>query len=567
MRTRGLLAGLLALALAVPACHRPATPRGRITLSVVGTNDLHGHLESLPLFGGFVANLRRVRAQDGGAVVLVDAGDMFHGTLESDLNEGAAVVRAYAALGYLAAALGNHEFDYGPVGPAASVRPGEARDQDPAGDPRGALRARAAEAPFPLLDANLVETDTGRPPAWTNVVPGVVREVDGVKLGIVGVTTIDTPRSTLAANFSGLTVTPLAPAIAATAAALRRQGATVIIALTHAGGDCHHFDDPNDLGTCDTHQEIFDVARALPAGAVDLIVAGHTHKGVAHRVNGIPIVEAFANGRAFDRVDLSIDRASGRVVDSAIFAPHDLPRPGSVQLAAYEGEVVSPDRPTTAAVAPAAAAAAALRERRLGVDLAEVIPRAQKTESALGNLVTDLMRAARPAADVALMNGGGLRADLPAGPLTYGRLYEALPFDNRFATITATAGELAAVLALNLSRDNGILSVSGVRATARCTAGSLAVALARPDGRPIPPETRLTVLTSDFLATGGDDLLPENWKSRATSEGGPPLRDAIADLLRAGRRVPAARELAPPAAPRLIYPGKRPFRCHERQSR
>ena len=237
-------------------------------------------------------------------------------------------------------------------------------------------------------------------------------------------------------------------------------------------------------------------------------MAGHTHKGVAHRVNGIPIVEAFSNGRAFDRVDLTIDRASGRVADAAIFPPHDLPWPDSVQLAAYEGEVVSPDRLTVAAVAPAEVAAAALREQRLGVDLAEAVPRAQKTESALGNLVADLMRGARPGTDVALMNGGGVRADLPVGPLTYGRLYEALPFDNHFATIAATAGELATVIATNLSRDNGIVSVSGVRAVARCTAGALTVTLER-SGRPIPPETPLTVVTSDFLATGGDDLLPQ----------------------------------------------------------
>lgn len=546
---------------------------------MIGTNDLHGHLESLPIFGGFVANLRRVRAEDGGAVVLVDAGDMFQGTLESNLNEGAAVVRAYGALGYAAVAVGNHEFDYGPVGPAVSMAPGQERGEDP----RGALRARAAEAPFPFLDANLVDTATGRPPAWNNVTPGVVRELDGVKVGVLGVTTIGTARSTLAANFAGLAVTPLAPAIEATAADLRRQGASVVIALAHAGGDCHRFDDPGDLRTCDSHEEIFEVARALPAGTVDLIVAGHTHKGIAHRVNGIPIVEAFANGRAFDRVDLTIDRATGRVVEAAIFPPHDLPAPDSVQLAAYEGEVVSPDRLTAAAVAPAVAAAASLREQRLGVDLAEAIPRAQKTESALGNLVTDLMRAAHPNADdsagtvgaaaatppgkrqlrprVALLNGGGLRADLPAGPLTYGRLYEALPFDNRFATIAATAGEVAAVVALNLSRNNGIVSVSGVRAAARCTAGSLTVTLAGADGRPMPPETPLTVVTSDFLATGGDELLPEDLQRRARLDRGPPLRDAIADLLRAGRRVPPPRELAPPAAPRLDYPGKRPVHC------
>jgi len=122
-----------------------------VIISVVGTNDLHGRLEALPALGGYLANLRRARGRDGGAVVLVDAGDMFQGTLPSNASEGAAVVRAYNVLGYTAAALGNHEFDFGPVGPAVTAKqPGE--------DPRGALRARAKEARFPFLDANLVET-------------------------------------------------------------------------------------------------------------------------------------------------------------------------------------------------------------------------------------------------------------------------------------------------------------------------------------------------------------------------------------------------------------------------
>src|SRR5678815_334445 len=93
-----------------------------VTISIVGTNDLHGHIEALPRLGGYLANLRRERARTGGGVVLVDAGDMFQGTLESNLNEGAAVVRAYNALKYDAAAIGNHDFDFGPVGLATGPR-------------------------------------------------------------------------------------------------------------------------------------------------------------------------------------------------------------------------------------------------------------------------------------------------------------------------------------------------------------------------------------------------------------------------------------------------------------
>jgi 2',3'-cyclic-nucleotide 2'-phosphodiesterase (5'-nucleotidase family) len=173
------------------------------------------------------------------------------------------------------------------------------------------------------------------------------------------------------------------------------------------------------------------------------------------------------------------------------------------------------------------------------------------------------MRAARPGADVALTNGGGLRADLPAGPLTYGHLFEALPFDNRFATIPITGAELAEAVARNLGRDNGIVSLSGVRAEARCKAGALVVTLLRPDGRPILPKARLTLVTSDFLATGGDGLFSEETKQRAKLDDGPPIRDAMADLLRA-RKTPLAPgdpALFDPARPRLVYPGPRPVKC------
>src|SRR5690606_18472831 len=135
------------------AVEQAPPPPDLATISIVGTNDLHGHIGALPLLGGHLANLRRARAHDG-AVLLIDGGDMFQGTLESNLEEGASVVRAYEALGYDAVTIGNHEFDYGPIGPRATPRAGT-------DDPRGALRARMAEADYPFLSANLLARETG----------------------------------------------------------------------------------------------------------------------------------------------------------------------------------------------------------------------------------------------------------------------------------------------------------------------------------------------------------------------------------------------------------------------
>src|SRR5439155_8797763 len=156
-----------------------------------------GEGAGLAMLGGYLRSIRAARMRDGGGMLLVDSGDMFQGTLESNLNEGAAVVRAYNGFGYAAVAIGNHEFDFGPAGPDETPR-------EPGEDPRGALKARAAQARFPFLAANTIDNATGKPIAWPNVKPSTMVTVRGVRIGLIGVTTIDTAAQTIAANLGGL---------------------------------------------------------------------------------------------------------------------------------------------------------------------------------------------------------------------------------------------------------------------------------------------------------------------------------------------------------------------------
>ena len=121
----------------VEAPEDEAPDTGPVTISVVGTNDLHGHIRALPLLAGYLRNLRTARADDGG-VLVVDGGDMFQGTLESNLVEGASVIAGMNALDYTATTVGNHEFDFGPIGPL-STPSGEGDN------PRGGLIARASD--------------------------------------------------------------------------------------------------------------------------------------------------------------------------------------------------------------------------------------------------------------------------------------------------------------------------------------------------------------------------------------------------------------------------------------
>ena len=226
---------------------------------------MHGQLHAQDWRAGLVgisAHVEAVRAarrEDGGHVLLIDAGDMWQGTLESNLSEGASVVAAFNAMGYDAVAIGNHEFDFGPVGPDPIPTSGE-------GNKRGALKQRARESEFPLLAANLVYSASAEPVDWDNVFPSTMIEAGTLKVGVVGVMTTRALRATIAANVDDLQVTPIAPAIEKEALALREAGANLIVVTAHAGGRCEKFDDPYDLSSCSESAEIFRVARAVTGG-------------------------------------------------------------------------------------------------------------------------------------------------------------------------------------------------------------------------------------------------------------------------------------------------------------
>ena len=580
MPRQGLLAVLAVWALACaetgsPPVVAPAAPT--ITLSVIGTNDLHGGIlqrgdrGGLALLGGYVANLRAARARDGGAVVLLDAGDMFQGTLESNLNEGASVIDAYNALRYTAAAVGNHDFDFGPVGVPATP-------QAPDDDPRGALKARAAQASFPLLAANLIDEATGQPVNWPNIKPSATITVAGLRVGIIGVMTARALSGTIAANIGGLRVAPLAETIAAEARRLRADGASVVLVTSHAGGRCTSFMLPTDLSSCEPAEEIMQVAAALPRGLVDAIVAGHAHSGMAHEVAGIALIEAYMGGRAFGRVDLVVDRVTRRVVEHRIFAPRDLCArvdPGTVRCdpegassgrirAEYEGAPVVADQAVARRIAPAVQAAESQKKVPLGVLLPAPIRRAGSTDSPLGNLFADAYRAGAPGADVAINNtSGGLRADLPAGPLTYGGVFEVMPFDNRLVTFHLTGGELRKVLTTQISRNPALVGISGVHARVTCERGTVNVGMLRPNGAPIADTDRLLIATSDFLATGGDAIFaPVAPKEGFTIERDIGLvRDVVVDTLRKRGGTLREEQLVDAANPRWTLPGRAPVVC------
>ncbi|HXG71917.1 MAG TPA: 5'-nucleotidase C-terminal domain-containing protein, partial [Gemmatimonadaceae bacterium] len=267
----------------------PAFPTGMRFLRIIGTNDFHGALEPRPDRAGvkrggaaYVAAAidgARRECADRCVTLLLDGGDMFQGTLASNLAFGRPVVEYYDAIGYAAAALGNHEFDWGV----------------------DTLRARMRQARYGILGAN-VRYINGRDVEWIR--NDTIVQRGRVKIGIIGVSTVTTPTQTRSSNVVGLRFDDPAPIVDSIGKALRARGANYVVVVAHAGAFCGRDNRAQCTG------EIADLANKVTT-RIDAIVSGHTHSLVNTVVNGIPILQAFSSGRAIDILDIPLDGRAG----------------------------------------------------------------------------------------------------------------------------------------------------------------------------------------------------------------------------------------------------------------
>ena len=567
---------LLLISLLVCACttHESASLEP-IRISVIGTNDVHGALVlekergGLATLSGYIDAVRAARAEDGGAVLLIDAGDMWQGTVASNLNEGAAVVEAYNAMGYTAAAIGNHEFDFGPIGDAAT--PMNAGD-----DPRGALKQRATEMEFPLLAANLVDQSTGNLVAWNNVSPAVLVDVQGITVGIIGATTEHTKATTIASNFVGLETESLLVAITREARQLRSQGAQLVIVTAHAGSRCEDFTDPYDLSSCDMDGEIMRLANALPVGLVDHIIAGHKHERIAHIVNDISITSSLSQTRTFSRTDFLISRQTGDILSRQVYAPQT-PCPftstsngecawedgDQVSVAHYEGRPVSPNVRVLEISRKAADIARDKSDEELGPYLETAFLLLGNPESPLSNLFTTAILDSVDG-DVAIHNvTGGIRATLPEGPLTYASVFEMFPFDNRVIVLDLSGAELRRIIGQQAHNHRRRAGFAGMRVFVDCNDDAMSIRMLRQDGSDILDNDRVAVIVNDFLVLGGDDILTPAMPEDGFVFGGrgPLTRDVLVDWFRMQPGRMNAADFQSTDNPRWTLPEELPASC------
>ncbi len=481
---------LLIVCLCVLFCTRAGVAAARtVPLTILHMNDLHGHIlpyldktvrEDKMVSGAatFAAVIQRERAANPDGTILLSAGDMFQGTPISNVFKGEPVMEIMNALRFDAMALGNHEFDWG----------------------REALDKLRTAAAFPFLAANILGPGGS---GLQGTKPYVLLKRGGIDLAVIGVITPETRYSTKPAHVADLTFLDPASVVPEMIGKVRGEGAGLVIVLSHLG--------------LDADQEL---ARKVPG--IDVIVGGHSHTAVTEplRVNDTIIVQAGYYGIYVGALGVEVDPETSKIVSAST---RDVLRP-----------VVADEQ------APADMAIASLvdsYEQKIKAEFARVVGRSDvdlvrqaMAESNVGNLIADAIREAG-GADIGLQNGGGIRADLPAGDVTLEHLYTLLPFDNILVTMTLKGEHVLRLLETSGEQHTRILQISGlsVEYDLNRPAGSRVVR-AGVNGEPVKPDALYRVATNDFLVAGGDRFTA--FKEGADLVYGDPLRDVVGDYLK-----------------------------------
>lgn len=436
---------------------------GIVTIDILTVNDFHGALVENgknPGLAKLATCLKAEVAKNPAGTILVSAGDMFQGSPESNLLYGKPVVEAMNELGFAVMTIGNHEFDWGVE----------------------ILKDRIAQAQFPIVTANVLDKATGKVASF--VKPYTVIEKNGLKMAVIGLTTPETLYKTSPKHIDSYLFADPAETVNKLIPELKQQGADIIVVLSHLGSNYDNI-------TGQISGEAADLAKNT--SGIDAIVSAHTHLKVAGTVSQVPIVQAAYNGRAVGKITLSYSLPDKKII-AADARVVDVPTAG-----------VAEDEAVKAILDKVQAELAPVKNVVLGRAGNELY-HDRATVSVLGQWVTDIMRHSAQA-DVAFINGGGLRSSIPAGMITMGNLYEVMPFDNTLVTVELTGAQILKVLEHGMYNDKiSMLQFSGLNVTCdpSLPAGKKIVKVTLADGSKLKLAKRYKVVINDFMAQSGD---------------------------------------------------------------
>ena len=434
-----------------------------VRLAILHTTDLHGHVRGEGGSGGLLrcaTLIEQARAESPNAL-LVDCGDLIQGTAESLLSGGRVMVRALDYLRYDVWVVGNHDFDWGWEELAALQKEGEVG----------------------LLGANVTCQPGGSHPL-DQLKPFVTRELDGVRVVLVGLTTPAVPSWLLPEQLGPLLFQRSVDALRAVMPAVRAAEPDVLVLLMHHG--LHE-------GGDDAANEIHAVARSFPE--FDVILGGHLHRPIASASMGSSLyAQAGCHGAGLGRVDLVYDTVQARVVEKR----------GQWMEA---GPQVAEHESLRQWLAADLDRADAFLDRTIGtntctLDAATRLPAQSGVQQLIAAAIADAVKA-----DVVLHGVLG-EEDLPAGPVTQRDIWRLVPYENRIGCARLTLGEIREVMEENASQAGSthFMGVWGLAydITPGAPPGRRVRNLRLPDGSVPHARRRFRVALSSYaLASGG----------------------------------------------------------------
>ncbi|MCL5774066.1 MAG: 5'-nucleotidase C-terminal domain-containing protein [Firmicutes bacterium] len=466
-----------------------------VTIVIVHTNDFHGRL--LPFedkkmsekdkIGGsaYLASLiKKIRAEYPKSVLLLDAGDIAQGTPISNIFKGLSVIDVMNHENYDVGTIGNHEFDWG----------------------QKALLQMIKNAKFQIVTANIIEKDKNA--LLFGLKPYTIREVQGVKIAVIGVTTTDTPIVTKPSNVDGLEFQDPAAVVNRYYPIVKSKGAKIVIVLSHLGVDA-------------------DEALAKKVKGVDLIVGGHSHTVLKDPkiVNNVVIVQTGNNGKYLGKFVIKYDKETNKIVS---YTTKGELIPVLDSKITPDAEIAKIVKKYDAQVAPQMNVVVAEAKVDLLTPSTGGNP---KVDSPLGSLVCDAMKE-KAGSQITFMNAGGLRSPIYKGQIKVGDIFNLMPFDNSLVTMDLTGADVLKVLEQGTNTHGMVQVSSGTKVVynPKAPQGSRIIE-ATVDGKPVDPNGVYRVTTIDFIASGGDGF--NSFKNGKNLVYGDLLRDVLLNYFKA----------------------------------
>ncbi|MDX9772697.1 MAG: bifunctional UDP-sugar hydrolase/5'-nucleotidase [Bacteroidales bacterium] len=403
-------------------------------ITVLYTNDEHGWMLPEGDYGGASGLMYKWKKNEGydgsDNYLILSGGDMWSGPSISTWFQGESMVEVMNAMHYDAAAIGNHEFDF-----TVDV-----------------LEQRLSELTFPLLASNIIETSTNEIPDFAQ--PYIIKEIDGVKVGIIGLASLSTPTSTFPTNVKDYQFTNYAQAVQKYAREAKENGATVLILIGHICSS-----DMNSL------------VSVAASNGICLIGGAHCHEWYTNISNGVVLIEASSYMKAYGKVefDYNKDDATTSNFEYKIVENTGVGADDSIQ------SIVNYWKTKT--------------DSELSEQIAYTGTIINQTSAEMRNMVCDSWLHKFADADVALTNGGGIRQTIPSGAITLSTIVGLLPFENDIIKLKLTGKQLKVMALANDICMGGMTTIGGFHLS---------------NGTEITDETIYTVLTIDYLYARSD---------------------------------------------------------------